>query len=193
MPEREEVERRFAEAKSDARSGRDGVKKASRVELDRLLALPVDDRFAALAKPDLPLTDAHRRELVRSVKETRPPKSPIAINTATKWAIWRSRLRFRVFSVASITAGLIVVGGHFLVALNQTPKQLVESAFDYDVQGNWRISDGRVFAIPIKPGVRYQLVRIEAEYGDLRLWSPPFGYGEMRVPLAWLQAVREAP
>jgi hypothetical protein len=69
----------------------------------------------------------------------------------------------------------------------------VESALDYDIQGNWRISDGRVVAIPIKPGIRFALVRRDAEYGVLRIWSPPFGYGETRVPLPWLREVRKVP
>ena len=192
MPDRDDIHKRFSSARSDARRGRDAVKdaenKLSRAELDRLLALSLKDRFDAIAQPDLPLTDAHRRELVRSLQEKRPAKSPIAAKPASRWAMWRARLRYRIASLMVVTTSIFVCGGLlFFAARYRTPGQWAASAFNYNTAATWRYPDQRLISYPIEAGTRYPLLRREGEEGVLLMWVPSLGYAETRVPLQWLR------
>lgn len=167
------------------------MNEASRAELGRLLALPLDDRFAAIAQVDLQLTDAHRRELVRSLQEKAPAKSPIAAKTASRWARWRARLPYRASSLLAVATWLSVAGGLYLVARYHTPERWVASAYDYDFQVRWRFPDGRFSDDRLARRSRYTLMRREGVEGILTVWEPAFGYAETRVPLKWLLIPRK--
>ena len=188
------LEPRYAAARADAAVAEavanDEIKKASAVELKRLMRLSATERFAALENPDLKLTRGDRRELVRSLRDKSPAKVTIGGGTASLWAIWRSRARYKYGSLAMVGLGLVCVIGLIAVARSRTPQQWVVLNSDQEVGATWSFSDGSFAGDRLAPGQKYALYGYSGDQALLRKWVPEVGYAQTRVNTTWLLGSR---
>jgi hypothetical protein len=190
MPDKRDLEKRYANARSAARRGDEAVaqadKRASAAELKKLLHLSKDERFSSLVRTDLKLTQEDRQKLADSVREKETIGRPISSNTASLWAILRSRLRYKVALLGTLGTFALVGAGFYFVALRQTPELLVVSRYNQDIAASWRLSDGRPGDDRLVAGQKYNFFARDGDQGVLRMWVVGTGYAETRVPLNWL-------
>lgn len=181
------LDARYAVARQAAEAAEDAVRQASAHHLATLLRAKPEARFAALAGNVSILTPEDRTQLLTSMRGGAPPSRPILAGTASRWAIWRSRLPYRTVAVA--VRGLLLLAGLGLGALawHRTPERWVSLAGDKVLNTRWQWPGSQITEGVLRPGERYVLVRREGEVGLLRHWSAEYGYAETRVPLAYLR------
>jgi hypothetical protein len=194
MPDTSDLEKRYTNARSAARRGAAAVvqadKTASAAKLKKLLRLSRDERFSSLVRTDLKLTREDRQKLVDSVREKESIRRPISAKTASLLAILRSRLRYKVAVLGTLSLFAVVGAGFFFVARRQTPEQLVVSRYNYQIATSWLLPDGLRASDRLEVGQSYALIALDGNQGVLRLWVPGMGYAETRVPLSWLRATQ---
>ncbi len=194
-PPRETSEERLAAAQARAAAAadvaaarEDGERaKASRTKLARLLKLDAATRFEALSDGTDDLVPADRRRLVRSLKGQAPPRVALPGGTASRWAIFRSRLpyRRRALVLTGLGAAWMVTAG--LVAWSNTPLGQVQSVFPQDVAAVFSLPNGVVVYDRLTPGETYGLVRSGNEEAVLRKWVPGIGYAQAYVTGDWVR------
>lgn len=172
-----------AAAEAAARRADKTAAEDSRMLTDRLLAGGVEARFDALSDAGLNLTQADRRRLLISLAGKEPPRRTIPAGTASRWALIRSRLPYRVTALAStgLMAALLVTG--VLVARANTPLGMVVSNASQDLPLAFSLKDGQVVFHTLEAGKAYAFVRQEGDVAVLRRWVPGTGYAEGRVPV----------
>ena len=194
-PPRETAEERLVAAQAKAAAAADVAAaredeeraKASRTKLARLLKLDAATRFEALSDGTDDLVPADRRRLVRSLKGQAPPRVVVPGGTASRWAIFRSRLPYRrraVFLTGLSAAWLVTAG---LVAWSNTPLGPVESVFPRDVPAVFMLPNGLVVGDRLTPGEVYGLVRSGNDEAVLRKWVPGIGYAQAHVIGDWVK------
>ena len=186
-PARSTLEERYAAAQRAERAAADHVAQVSAQALAKLLRGGPEARFAALADPASCLTPEHRGQLLASLRGQAAPARPISAATASWWAIWRSRLPYRVVPLALRGIGAAALIGLGLLAWHRTPAGWVTITGRQALLAPWQLPDGSRSETTLTPGQHYPLVRWEGEVGILRLWLPGRGYAETRVGRAYLQ------
>lgn len=181
------LEERYRAAVRAADEAAAAVAAASKRHLDGLLKAKPEARFSALAEASSPLTPEDRGRLLQSLRGQAQPVRPITAATASGFAIWRSRLPYRVVPMAMW--GIILVAGLGLVGLarHRTPEGSVTIAAREAMPTRWQLPDGGGLDGILRPGERYALVRWEGEVGRLRKWYPGYGYAETLVRQGYLQ------
>lgn len=172
-----------AAAEAAARRAGETASEDSRALTDRLLAGGIEARFTALSDAGLQLMQADRRRLLVSLAGREPPRRTIPVGTASRWALIRSRLPYRVTALASsgLMAAVLVTG--VLVARANTPLGMVVSDASRDLPLAFALKDGRVVFYTLEAGKAYPFVRQEGDMAVLRRWVPGTGYAEARVPV----------
>jgi hypothetical protein len=183
------LEERYRAAVQAADEAAAAVTAASKRHLDGLLKAKPEARFSALAEASSPLTPEDRGRLLQSLRGQSQPTRPITAATASGFAIWRSRLPYRVAPMAMW--GLTLVAGLGLVSLarHRTPEGAVTIAAREALVTRWQLPDGGTVDGILRPGERYALVRWEGQLGRLRKWYPGYGYAQTLVGQGYLQAV----
>ena len=105
------LEERYRAAIRAADEAAAALAAASKRHLDVLLKAKPEARFAALADASSPLTPEDRGRLLQSLRGQAQPVRPITAATASRLAIWRSRLPYRVVPMA-MWAITLVAGPH---------------------------------------------------------------------------------
>lgn len=184
------LEQRYAAAAQASKDAATFVTDASAKHLTALLRARPEARFAALAETGSVLTAGDRSKLLASLKGQGAPARPISATTASRWAIFRSRLPYRVvpITVQVLSGVVVVVLG--LLAWHRTPQQWVTIKSLKAPTSQWRLPEGTVMTGPPTMDIRYALLRREDTVGVLRAWLPGRGYAEARVPIDDLQAAR---
>jgi hypothetical protein len=159
----------------------------SAAKLARLLKLDAASRFEALADGTIDLVPFDRRRLVRSLKGHVPARRVITGGTATRWALFRSRLRYRkrplILSGLTLGWALVVI----VVAWSNTPVGTVVSVYPQNVPVVFKLPNGFVAADQMVPNQPYGLVRQGNGEAVLRQWIPGLGYAEAHVPADWVK------
>jgi hypothetical protein len=185
------LDARYDAAKGDAaRAAKEDsdVKRAeSKLLLDGLLRKSVAERFRAVADSGPKLFRVHRRELMRSLQSEAPAKRTIAAATASRFEIWRSRLRHRRFALAMVGFAVVTILILGVTAYRHTPQRWVTVKSEQDLPVSWVGLDGETSNGTIKPESRYVLSRIEGDLGVLQIWVANRGYLEIRLPVKFLQ------
>lgn len=160
----------------------------SRRLADRLLAGSPAARFDALSDAGPQLAQIDRRRILRSLTGKGSPGRAVPAGTASRWALIRSRLPYRVGALASagLMAGVLLTG--ILLARANTPLGTVVSTAGQDLSVAFTLKDGRVAFDRLEAGRRYALVRQEGDISVLRRWVPGVGYAEARIPPGYLRA-----
>ena len=179
-----------AAAEAAERAATDMNAEESRKLADRLLASGAEARFDALSDGDLALTQADRRRLVGSLAGKEPPRRVVPGSTASRWALIRSRLPYRVSALASSGFIVVVLLTGILVARANTPLGMVVSNASQDWSVSFKLKDGQVAFDRLEAGRSYALVRRDSGGDVLRRWAPGAGYAEARIPAGY---VHEAP
>lgn len=184
------LEERYRAAIRAADEAAAAVAAASKRHLDGLLNSKPEARFSALAETSSPLTPEDRGRLLQSLRGRGQPARPITAATASRLAIWRSRLPYRVVPVAMW--GITLVAGLWLVLLawHRTPEGSVTIAGRDTLSTRWQLPDGGALEGILRPGERYVLVRWEGQVGRLRKWYSERGYAETLVGEGYLQTGR---
>ena len=169
----------------------------SRKLADRLLKGGATARFDALADETSRITLADRRRLLSSLTGKAPSRRAITAGTASRWAIFRSRLPYRVQPL--VLGGLAVAGGitALLVARSHTPEGIVASSYSQNLQVAFTLPNGTLALDPFEDnrpygldaGRSYALVRQENGEAVLRQWVPGIGYAEAHVPASYVHWV----
>ena len=165
-----------AQRESAARQAQESHKQA-----DRLLRGAADARFDALSEENLQLTPEDRRRILKSLAGKEPPRRVVPGGTASRWALIRSRLRYRVLARAS--ACLVVLGAisGLLIARANTPEGVVLSNASQSVPVAFSLKNGQIAFDTLEPDTLYALVRQENGVAVLRRWVPGVGYAEAQV------------
>lgn len=175
------LEERYRAAIRAADEAASALATASKRHLDGLLRAKPEARFSALAELSSPLTPEDRARLLQSLRGQNQPARPITAATASRLAIWRSRLPYRIVPVAmwslTLVAGLGLVG----LARHRTPEGSVTITGREAMTTRWQLPDGGALEGILRPGERYVLVRWEGPVGRLRKWYPGYGYAETLV------------
>lgn len=181
------LEQRYLAAIEAAEAASAHVTDASNRHLAKLLRASSEAKFKALAEASSPLTPEDRGKLLQSLNGQSPPSRPVTAATASRLAIWRSRLPYRIVPLA--VRGLILVAGLSLglLAWHRTPERWMTIASQQVLSTRWQLPNGETIDGTLKPGERYVLVRREGEAGFLRSWYPGRGYAETRVLLGYLK------
>lgn len=187
---RSTLEDRYVAARRAAQAAADHVAQASAQALTKLLRGGPEARFAALADPASALTPEDRAKLVQALSGQAAPARPIPASTASRFAIWRSRLPYRVVPLTIRGLGAVALAGLGLLAWQRTPAGWVSIAGRQALPVSWRLPDGNRSDGILSPGQRYPLVRWDGEVGRLRLWLPGRGYAETQVGRIHLQDAR---
>lgn len=191
MPvETEGPAKQLAAARAEAKAAEAATAEASRKLLASLKRQSIDKRFAAFESAGKSLTAADRRELLESIKDSEPATpSTVSVRTASRFAIWRSGLRYRVATLASaaLMAALVAVG--LAIAHARTPEYAVESVYAYPVTAEFRSPSGVIHANSLQPDQRYVVVWHASGRTQLRLWVPRQGYATATVPSEWLRRI----
>lgn len=177
------LERRYRSAAEAAEAAASHVVEASARHLAALMRGGAAARFAALADTASPLTPEDRGKLVNALQKQAPNARPIIAGTASRLAIWRSRLPYQVVPWTVRGLSVLVVIGLGLLAWHRTPERWLTFTGAAFI-GHWRLPDGSILDRTLVPGERYALVREEGEAGLLRLWVPGRGYGELWLSLS---------
>ncbi len=154
---------------------------------DNLLRGSADARFDALSDDKLTLTASDRRRLVRSLAGKEPPRRMVAVGTASRWALIRSRLPYR--SRRLMLSGVMLLGAvaATLVARSHTPEGMVLSNYPYEIPVAFTVKDGQIPFDKLQPDKQYGLVRQENGEAVLRQWVPGIGYAEAHVPAGYVR------
>lgn len=187
IPSRAALDARYADARQAADDAEASLKQASTRHLAGLLRAKPEVRFAALADGASVLTPEDRNQLLTSLRGETAPSRPILARTASRWAIWRSRLPYRVAPLTVRSLLLVAGGGLGILAWHRTPEQWVSIAGDKVLSTRWQLPSGQTAEGTLRPGERYALVRRDGEAGLLRLWLPGQGYAETQVPFVYLR------
>lgn len=150
---------------------------------ERLLAGEAGARFDALASQKEDLTPAERRRLLDSLIGYEPRRHVIPGGTATRWALIRSRLFYRIGALASAGAIAILAIVGLLVARSNTPQGVVLSSASQDLQVLFTTGTGQVAFDRLEAGRPYALVSQGNGIAVLRRWVAGVGYAEARVPV----------
>ena len=189
-PKQPTSEQRRAEAAAvaaaAARAAGRTTAEESRKLADRLLAGGAEARFEALSDGDLPLTQADRRRLLGSLAGKAPPRRVIPGGTASRWALIRSRLPYRVGAMASTGFIVVVLVTGILVARANTPLGMVVSNASQNLSVAFKLKDGQVAFDRLEAGRSYALVRRDDGGDVLRRWAPGAGYAEARIPAGYV-------
>ena len=177
-------------ARREADEAEANVKQASTRHLAKLLRAKPEARFAALSDRASVLTPEDRGQLLASLREQAAPSRAISAGTASRWAILRSRLPYRMVSL--VVRGLAVAAclGLAVLAWQRTPEGFVELAGRQALPVSWRLPDGRTMENSLTPGQRYQLLRWNGGMAQLRLWLPGQGYAETQVAQEAVKSAR---
>jgi hypothetical protein len=162
----------------------------SRKLADRLLAGTAEDRFAALSDAALELTPADRRRLLRSLTGKGHTPRVVPAGTASRWALIRSRLPYRVGALASAGLMLVLLLIGILVARSNTPLGMVVSDASQDLSVPFKLKDGQVAFDRLEAGRPYALMYRNNGVDVLRRWVSGSGYAEARIPPGY---VHQAP
>ena len=181
------LEQRYLAAIQAAEAAAAHVTDASGQPLSKLPRASPQAKFKALAEASSPLTPEDRGKLLQSLNGHSPPSRPITAATASRLAIWRSRLPYRIVPLAM--RGLILVTGLGLglLAWHRTPERWMKITGQEVLSTRWQLPNGEIIEGILKPGERYVLVRREGKIGLLRSWYPGRGYAETRVFLGYLK------
>ncbi|RYB06600.1 hypothetical protein [Lichenibacterium ramalinae] len=177
-------------AAAAARAASRTTAEESRKLADRLLAGGAEARFEALSDGDLALTQADRRRLLGSLAGKEPPRRVIPGGTASRWALIRSRLPYRIAALASAGFMVVVLVTGILVARANTPLGMVVSNARQDWSVPFALKDGQVAFDRLEAGRSYALVRRDGSGDVLRRWAPGAAYAEARIATGY---VHEAP
>lgn len=183
--------KQLAAARAEAKAAEAANAEASSKLLASLKRQSVEKRFVAFESAGKSLTAEDRRELLKSIKDSEPAtQGRLSARTASRLAIWRSGLRYRVVTLASaaLMATLVVIG--LAVANARTPEYAVESVYTYPVAAEFRSPSGVIYANTLRPSQRYVVVGQATGQTQLRLWVPRQGYAIASVPGEWLRRVR---
>jgi hypothetical protein len=162
------------------------VARVSKRRLDGLLKARPDARFAALAEAESVLTPEDRLALLDSLRNAEASHRPIRAGTASRLAIWRSRLPYRLVPIGLGLGSALLLFGLALVAWYRTPERWVTLRGAEPQPIGWRMPDGMRVAGRLDPGSRALLWRRDGADGVLRSWVAQSGYAEARVPLSLL-------
>lgn len=184
------LEQRYAAAAKAATEAVTLVAEASAKHLAGLLRSSTETRFAALAETGSVLTPDDRAKLLASLKGQAAPSRPISATTASRWAIFRSRLPYRVVPIAIKAFSGVAFVGLGLLAWHRTPEQWVTIKNTKAPTTQWRLPEGAMISGPPSTDTRYALLRYDGTTGVLRAWLPGRGYAEARLPIDDLQAAR---
>lgn len=184
------LEQRYAAAAQAATEAATFVAEVSSKHLTGLLRASLEKRFAALAETGSVLTPDDRAKLLASLKGQAAPSRPISATTASRWAIFRSRLPYRVVPIAIRAFSGVAFLGLGLLAWHRTPEQWVTIKDTKAATTQWRLPDGTMMARSPTTDTRYALLRRDGQIGVVRAWLPGRGYAEARVPIDDLQAFR---
>lgn len=184
------LEQRYAAAGKSATEAATYVAEASAKHLAGLLRSSTEKRFAALAEAGSVLTPDDRAKLLASLKGQAAPSRPISATTASRWAIFRSRLPYRVVPIAIKTFSVIALLGLVLLAWGRTLEQWVTIKNTKASTTQWRLPEGPMISGPPSTDIRYALLRRDGEIGVIRAWLPGRGYAEARVPINDLEGSR---
>lgn len=179
---RQRLELRYRDASRVAEEANAHVVGMSERQLAGLLRGKPAARFAALGDPTSPLTPEDRAKLLQSLEGQVPPARPITAGTASRLAIWRSRLPYQVVPWTVRGLSVLAVIGLGLLAWHRTPERWLTFTGAAFI-GHWRLPDGSILDRALVPNERYALVREEGEAGLLRLWVPGRGYAELWLSL----------
>ncbi|RYB01654.1 hypothetical protein [Lichenibacterium ramalinae] len=160
----------------------------SRKLADRLLAGAPDARFAALSDAGLELTPADRRRLLCSLTGKEHTPRVVPAGTASRWALIRSRLPYRVGALASAGFMFAVLLTGILVARANTPLAMVVSDASQDLSVSFTLKDGQVAFDRLEAGKPYALVRRDGGVDVLRRWVAGAGYAEARLPSGYVHS-----
>lgn len=179
---------RVAVARDEADEAGAAEAKASKAVLEKLLRQSVEKRFAAFEGESGNLTVADRRTLLASIKNADMParRAPVG-GTASRFAVWRARLPYRVggFAASGVALSFALIG--LIVATRNTPSHAVEIITTDAVAVQFRRADGVIVADRLEPKTRYVAMSERGGRTLLRLWLPQQGYATARVPSDWLR------
>ncbi|RYC34070.1 hypothetical protein D3273_02130 [Lichenibacterium minor] len=170
-----------AQAASAARNAARTTAEASRGLADQLLRSGADARFDALSNPALHLTPADRRRLLSSLTGHEPARRIVPGGTASRWALIRSRLPYRVGAQAFAGAVVLTAVVGLLVARSHTPIGLVVSDSPQDLLVPFTLEDGRIAFDRLDAGRPYALVSQSDGGMVLRRWVAGVGYAEAHI------------
>lgn len=191
VPPRETAKQRLAAAKgrasTAARRSDERQAKDSEAVLNRLLRLDPSARFQALADGTADLLPTDRRRLVMSLKSGAPARHAITGGTASRWALFRSRLPYRTRSLAVFGVGVFGVLIALLVTRANTPSGTVKGVSPQNVLATFKLRNGVVTAEQLVANQSYGLVRQGNGEAVLRQWVPGIGYAEAHVPETWIE------
>lgn len=179
---------RIAEARAEAKAADVADAKASKTLLEQLLRQSVEKRFAAFEGEAKKLTPADRRALLASIKDAKAPKRiALAGGTASRLAIWRSRLPYRVGGIAVGAIASVLIVAAIVVAARSTPSHAVMIVTDDPIAAEFKSPGGRVLADRLQPKTPYGVVSEGGGKTTLRLWVAQMGYATATVPSDWLR------
>lgn len=187
MNARARLEERYTLAQAQVAAADEAFAAASAAVLRRLLGGSAEQRFAALEAEAINLTLEDRRVLLRSLREGAPAPRTITAAPASTWAVWRSRLRYRVASLTLAAVSVTGLVGLASLANSRTPTRWVTTAVPYDVPVSWHGPSGGSTDGVLKAGQGYGLVRRIGGDAVIRSWVAREGYAHARVPAHWLQ------
>ncbi len=179
-----------AAAAKAAQAASDREVEESRKLANRLLAGAAEARFAALSDAGFQLMQADRKRLLRSLTGKGPPRRVVPAGTASRWALIRSRLPYKIGALASagLMAAVLLTG--VLVTRANTPIGMVVSKASQDLSVSFILKDGQVAFDRLQASRSYALVHRDDNGDVLRRWKPGAGYAEARIPAGY---VRWAP
>ncbi|APX85908.1 hypothetical protein BV511_15065 [Methylorubrum extorquens] len=184
------LERRYADAAQAATASDAVVTEASAKHLAVLLRAQPDARFAALEEASSILTLPDRGKLLASLKGQAATARPISAGTASRWAIFRSRLPYRIVPITIKALSAVAVVGLGLLAWHRTPEQWVSIRASIASNTQWRLPEGTVMTGAPTTDARFALLRRDSRIGVVRAWLPGRGYAEARVAIDDLQQAR---
>ena len=111
----------------------------------------------------------------------------VAVGTASRWALIRSRLPYR--SRRLMLSGVMLLGAvaATLVARSHTPEGMVLSNYPYEIPVAFTVKDGQIPFDKLQSDKQYGLVRQENGEAVLRQWVPGIGYAEAHVPAGYVR------
>ena len=108
-------------------------------------------------------------------------------DTASRIAIWRSLLPYRVGAIAVSVVVVATVLTAVVIAARNTPSHAVMIATDQPIAAQFRTPAGIIVADRLEPKTPYVAVEENAGQTRLRLWVPSQGYAVATVPTDWLR------
>lgn len=180
---RQRLEQRYRDIARAAEEANASVVELSERHLAQLMRGPVAARFAAFEDPNSPLTPEDRVKLLRTLERQPPPARPISAGTASRLAIWRSRLPYRIVPWTVRGLGTVLVLGVTVLAWHRTPERSIQVTGREVLPVRWQLPGGDYQDGRLNPGERYAVVREEGTRALLRRWFPGRGYGEAWVAL----------